>query len=44
MCGELPFTQEVVGNKLHVTLKGAKYLTRNARRRLDTRYFDMAAA
>jgi hypothetical protein len=42
MCGELPHSQEVVGNKLVVTLEGAKYLTRNARRRLDTRYFDTA--
>ncbi len=34
------YEQEVVGNKLIVTIPGARFGSRNARRRLDTRYFD----
>lgn len=40
MCGEMQYIQQVDGNKLVVTVEGAKFLTRNAARRLDTRYFD----
>ena len=40
MCSEMPYEQRVEGNKLVVTIEGARFLTRNARRALDTRYFD----
>jgi len=36
--------QEVVGNKLLVTIAGARFASRNARRRLDTRYFKTSVA
>ncbi len=34
------FDQEVVGDKLVVTIPGARFGSRNARRRLDTRFFE----
>jgi hypothetical protein len=37
---EAEFDQEMVGNKLVVTVYGARFASRNARRRLDTRFFD----
>jgi hypothetical protein len=42
LTSEVPFTQEVVGGKLVVRLEGARYANRNARRRLDTRFFATA--
>jgi hypothetical protein len=42
LTSEVPFTQEVAGGKLIVRLEGARYSNRNARRRLDTRFFETA--
>jgi hypothetical protein len=42
LTSEVPFTQEVAGGKLVVRLEGARYANRNARRRLDTRFFETA--
>lgn len=42
LTSEVPFTQEVAGGKLLVRLEGARYANRNARRRLDTRFFETA--
>lgn len=42
LTSEVPFTQEVAGNKLVIRLEGARYANRNARRRLDTRFFETA--
>ena len=42
LTSEVPFTQEVVGGKLVVRLEGARFANRNARRRLDTRFFETA--
>ncbi|HWN67316.1 MAG TPA: hypothetical protein VNM90_06725 [Haliangium sp.] len=42
LTSEVPFTQEVTGNKLLVRLEGARFANRNARRRLDTRFFETA--
>ena len=42
LTSEVPFTQEVAGGKLVVTLEGARYGNSNVRRRLDTRFFETA--
>jgi hypothetical protein len=42
LTSEVPFTQEVAGGKLVVRLEGARFANRNARRRLDTRFFETA--
>lgn len=42
LTSEVPFTQELAGNKLVVRLEGARFANGNARRRLDTRYFETA--
>lgn len=40
LCGELAYDQAMVGNKLVVSLPGARFESTNARRALDMRFFD----
>jgi hypothetical protein len=42
LTSEVPFTQEVKNGKLLVRLEGARFANANARRRLDTRFFETA--
>lgn len=44
LCGEVSYTQEVAGSSLVVTLEGARHATGNARRPLDTRFFEGVVA
>jgi len=41
---EAEVQQDVAGNKLLVTISGARFASRNARRRLDTRFFATSVA
>lgn len=42
MSSELPYSQRVENGKLVVKLEGARFANANARRRLDTRFFESA--
>jgi hypothetical protein len=42
LSSEVPYRQELRGNELVLKLEGARYANANARRRLDTRFFEGA--